>query len=82
MHSSKVGASYVALALSQDGLMGDDSVIECVRDGNAINAFASFTTSPRSGVGSSPRDEVRNKFVDVDSGLSIDGVMIRRKLAS
>lgn len=66
----KVGASYIALALSQDDEMGDDSVIECVRNGDTINAFVSFTT-PRSDP-SSTRDEVRFKVDEVILDLRHD----------
>lgn len=44
------GANYVALALSDDRQMGRDSVIECVREGTNVRAYASFTSrddSPR-----------------------------------
>lgn len=48
------GAAYIALALSEDNLMGRDSVIECVNEGGngPITAHTSFTNSDRSG---SPR---------------------------
>lgn len=36
-------AAYIAMALSNDGLMGDDAVIECVNDDGIIRAFASLT---------------------------------------
>lgn len=35
---------WVGLGLSEDTLMGDDSVIECVKEGNTIKSYASFTT--------------------------------------
>lgn len=54
MNSFLGGAAYIALALSEDDMMGQDSVIECVnQSGNGpITAHTSFTNSDRSG---SPR---------------------------
>lgn len=36
-------AKYVAVGLSEDEKMGDDSVIECVREGNGAKAYMSRT---------------------------------------
>ncbi|KAG5668133.1 hypothetical protein PVAND_016085 [Polypedilum vanderplanki] len=41
---SKKKASYIALALSHDHKMGDDSVMECVKDKNDVKLFNSLTT--------------------------------------
>lgn len=60
--------------------MGDDSVIECVRDGDTINAFVSFTTPSTSP--SSPRDAVRYEVVDVGLLFSIYVMMSRGKVDS
>lgn len=35
--------AYVAVGFSDDDKMGDDSTIECVRDGNGLNAYAGYT---------------------------------------
>lgn len=43
-------ARYVAVGLSQDAKMGDDSVMECVRENGRIIAYASWTT-PRPNLG-------------------------------
>lgn len=49
-----VGAGYIALAISEDDMMGQDSVVECVNEGGnrPITAHTSFTNNDRSG---SPR---------------------------
>lgn len=49
-------ANYVALALSYDQIMDRDSVIECVRQGQTVSAYTSFTN--RVGGFSSPRIQV------------------------
>ncbi|CAH0550076.1 unnamed protein product [Brassicogethes aeneus] len=38
------GAAWVGVGLSDDVKMGDDSVIECVKSGNGLKAFMSWTT--------------------------------------
>lgn len=38
--------AYVAVALSEDDKMGDDSVMECVPENGQIRAYASWT-NPR-----------------------------------
>lgn len=44
-------AAWVGVGLSSDSKMGDDSVIECVKDGNNVNAHMSWTTArPNLGV--------------------------------
>lgn len=44
-------AKYVAVGLSDDNKMGDDSVIECVREGSGARAYMSKTTPrPKLGV--------------------------------
>lgn len=35
-------AAYVAIALSRNTTMGDDSVMECVRQGGSARAFTSW----------------------------------------
>jgi len=37
------GNGYVASGLSTDGRMGDDSVVECVKDGNDVKIYMSYT---------------------------------------
>lgn len=39
------GVGYVAFGLSRDNLMGDDSVIECIAQGDTISAFTSWNTA-------------------------------------
>lgn len=43
-------AAFAAVALSEDSVMGDDSVIECVKDGSNIQAYMSWT-NPRPTLG-------------------------------
>lgn len=38
------GVRYVAVGLSRDNLMGEDSVMECIADGNTIVAHSSWNT--------------------------------------
>jgi len=43
---------YVAVGLSQDATMGDDSVVECVRGGtggNSVNAYMSWNSGKNNG---------------------------------
>ena len=55
----KAGESYIALGLSRDRMMGDDSVVECVNENNNITAFTSFTTvGPTVEAFGSPRTNV------------------------
>lgn len=44
------GAAWVGVGLSEDDQMGDDSVIECVKEGNGVEAYMSWTT-PRPSLG-------------------------------
>ena len=37
------GNAYVASGLSTDGRMGDDSVVECVKDVNDVKIYMSYT---------------------------------------
>lgn len=37
-------AKYIAMALSTDREMGDDSVMECVKEGDEIKVYSSWTT--------------------------------------
>ena len=36
-------AKYIAMGLSTDKEMGDDSVMECVKEGDEIKAYSSWT---------------------------------------
>lgn len=42
MQSYKL-AKYIAMGLSLDREMGDDSVMECVKDGNEVKLYQSYT---------------------------------------
>lgn len=54
-------ARYVAVGLSDDTKMGDDSVVECVRENGRIQAYASWTT-PRPNLGNTRRGVVSFLF--------------------
>lgn len=38
--------AYVAIGLSSDDKMGDDSVMECIPEGGTIRAYTSWTSPP------------------------------------
>lgn len=48
--SSDENPRYVAVGLSEDTKMGDDSVMECVRENGQIQAYSSWNT-PRPNLG-------------------------------
>lgn len=59
---SDKSSAYVALGISVDEAMGDDSVIECVRRENEIKFFTSITGFEK-GIRVAKRNEnVRIKF--------------------
>lgn len=41
---SKKNAAYVAVGLSHNTKMGNDLIIECVREGDEVNVYSSLTT--------------------------------------
>lgn len=55
------GAAWVGVGLSEDEQMGDDSVIECVREGNGVDAYMSWT-SARPNLGVTRLRNVRSIF--------------------
>lgn len=60
--SAEDNARYVAVGLSDDTKMGDDSVMECVRENGRIQAYASWTT-PRPNLGNTRQGVVSYFFV-------------------
>jgi hypothetical protein len=54
-------ATYVAMGLSDDSLMGRDSVIECINFNNEIRIFTSVTNALPSNYGVR-RNDVSNNF--------------------
>lgn len=48
------GQAYVAVALSFDQLMGDDSVVECVLENNIVNMYTSLTRTDHTGTDRQP----------------------------
>ncbi|KAK9732358.1 Reeler domain [Popillia japonica] len=69
-------ASWVGVGLSEDAKMGDDSVVECVKDRNGgVKAYMSWT-SPRPNLGvSRPREQ---KGIQMLSSSIEDGVIYCR----
>lgn len=65
--------AYIALGLSTDASMGDDSVIECVPQGGKIQLYSSYT-SPRPNLGVS-RDGVPQNIARLLSGSYINGTI-------
>lgn len=54
--------AWVGVGLSNDNTMGDDSVMECVKDGNNVKAFMSWT-SPRPNLGVSRKNIVSKNLL-------------------
>lgn len=61
-YSTLGSAAWVGIGLSDDTRMGGDSVIECVKEGNAVNAYTSFTTSGTGNYGANRTRAVWNFF--------------------
>lgn len=51
------GAAYIAMGLSKDRNMGDDSVMECVKKGSEVKLYSSWTVTDGGDYGA-PRDGV------------------------
>ncbi|XP_031639436.1 putative ferric-chelate reductase 1 homolog isoform X2 [Contarinia nasturtii] len=68
--------AYVAVALSSDDKMGDDSVMECVPEAGQIRAYASWTL-PRPNLGVT-RQGIPQKFIRLLDASYIDGVIYCR----
>lgn len=60
--SSEDNPRYVAVGLSEDAKMGDDSVMECVRENGRIQAYSSWNT-PRPNIGNTRQDVVSFSFL-------------------
>ncbi|CAG9761930.1 unnamed protein product [Ceutorhynchus assimilis] len=70
------GAAWVGVGLSDDDRMGDDSVIECVKRGNGIAAFMSYTKGkPNYGA---PRLSNPQLGIQILNGSIIDGTIYCR----
>lgn len=67
--------AYIAVGLSNDAKMGDDSVIECVPEQGTINAYASWTFSGPYGV---TRQGIAQNFFRVLEKRYSDGVIYCR----
>lgn len=64
--------AYVAVALSNDAKMGDDSVIECVPEQGTVNAYASWTFAGPYGVS---RQGIAQNFIRLLEKSHVDGVI-------
>ena len=68
--------AYVAVALSTDKLMGDDSVMECVPEGGSVRAYTSWTV-PRPNLGVT-RNGVPQNIIRLLDASYIGGVIYCR----
>lgn len=64
--------AYIAVGLSTDGKMGDDSVIECVPEQGTVNAYSSWTFSGPYGVS---RQGIAQNFIKLVQQSYVDGVI-------
>lgn len=64
--------AYIAVGLSTDSKMGDDSVIECVPEQGTVNAYASWTFSGPYGVS---RQGIAQNFIKLTQQSYVDGVI-------
>lgn len=64
--------AYVAVGLSNDAKMGDDSVIECVPEQGTVNAYTSWTFSGPYGVS---RKGIAQNFIRLLEKSYVDGVI-------
>lgn len=64
--------AYVAVGLSNDAKMGDDSVIECVPEQGTVNAYASWTFAGPYGVS---RQGIAQNFIRLLEKSHVDGVI-------
>lgn len=64
--------AYVAMGLSTDAKMGDDSVIECVPEQGTVNAYTSMTFAGPYGVS---RQGIAQNFIQLREKSYIDGVI-------
>lgn len=68
--------AYVAIGLSEDDKMGDDSVMECLPQGGTIQAYTSWTRGmPNYGAS---RDQVPQNIIRLLQGSYEDGVIYCR----
>lgn len=64
--------AYVAVGLSNDAKMGDDSVIECVPEQGTVNAYTSWTSASPYGVS---RQGIAQNFIRMVEKSHVDGVI-------
>ena len=57
-------AAYIAMALSVDKKMGDDSAIECVKENGIVKAYTSYTRAMPNNYGAR-RSEVVRKLLSI-----------------
>lgn len=64
--------AYIAVGLSNDAKMGDDSVVECVPEQGTVNAYASWTFAGPYGVS---RQGIAQNFIRLLEKSYVDGVI-------
>lgn len=72
MKSGYNNPAYVAVGLSNDAKMGDDSVVECVPEQGTVNAYASWTSAGPYGVS---RQGIAQNFIRLLEKSFVDGVI-------
>lgn len=58
-------AAFIALALSDDAYMGDDSAMECVNENGVVKAYTSFTRAIPGNYGARRSEIVRKLLIHV-----------------
>ncbi|XP_062543328.1 putative ferric-chelate reductase 1 homolog isoform X2 [Armigeres subalbatus] len=72
MKSGHNRPAYIAVGLSNDAKMGDDSVVECVPEQGTVNAYASWTSAGPYGVS---RQGIAQNFIRLLEKSYVDGVI-------
>ncbi|XP_055626075.1 putative ferric-chelate reductase 1 homolog isoform X2 [Toxorhynchites rutilus septentrionalis] len=72
MKSGYKNPAYIAVGLSNDAKMGDDSVIECVPEQGVVNAYTSWTSA---GPYSASRQGIAQNFIQLREKSYVDGVI-------
>ncbi|KAG5667410.1 hypothetical protein PVAND_015391 [Polypedilum vanderplanki] len=65
-------AKYIAIGLSKDKWMGEDSVIECVKNNDKVDIFSSMTNTEGGEYGA-PRDGVPQNIMKLVEGKIVNG---------
>lgn len=70
MQSNSVGVAYISLGLSSDTLMGNDSVMECIRENGNIRLYSSWNERR-----TNYRDEVPQDITELLTSSFADGTI-------